>query len=156
MFQFLPLLIGAAGGAMTSKDPLKGALLGAAGGALTGGMGGLLGGSAGSAAGAATGAAGEAAAAGGVEAMQAFNPITNAWQNPVGGGGLLSTLKEAAPLANAAMTGIQTAQSLMPQQQPIQAAPLRGGSFDASGLLSANNQQLQALQQKRLQRRGGV
>lgn len=156
MIPMLPILLGSAMGALTSKKPLKGALLGAAGGALTGGMGGLLGGSAGSAAGAATGAAGEAAAAGGIEAMQAFNPITNTWQNPVGGGGLLSTLKDAAPVANAAMTGIQTAQSLMPQQQPIQAAPLQGGSFDASGLLSANNQQLQALQQKRQQRRGGV
>jgi hypothetical protein len=56
---------------------------------------------------------------------------------------------------NAAATGIQTAQSLMPQQQPVQSAGLpQSQPFDASGLLSANNQQLQALQQKRMNRRG--
>lgn len=140
MIPMLPLLIGAGLGAVTSKKPLQGALLGAAGGALTGGMGGLL------------SNAGTAAAYG--TGLGSQQTAMLAAQEAGMGGGLLGTLKEAAPVANAAMTGIQTAQSLMPQQQPIQAAPLRGGVFDASGLLSSNNQQLQALQQKRLQRRG--
>lgn len=140
MIPMLPLLIGAGLGAITSKKPLQGALLGAAGGALTGGMGGLL------------SNAGTAAAYG--TGLGSQQTAMLAAQEAGMGGGLLGTLKSAEPFANAAMTGIQTAQSLMPQQQPIQAAPLRGGVFDASGLLASNNQQLQALQQKRLQRRG--
>lgn len=140
MIPMLPLLIGAGLGAVTSKKPLQGALLGAAGGALTGGMGGLL------------SNAGTAAAYG--TGLGSQQTAMLAAQEAGMGGGLLGTLKEAAPVAQAAATGIQTAQSLIPQQQPIQAAPLRGGAFDASGLLSSNNQQLQALQQKRLQRRG--
>lgn len=146
MIPMLPILLGSAMGALTSKKPLKGALLGAAGGALTGGMGGLLSGGAN---------AGTAAALGTIPGSQQTAMLA-AQEAGMGGGGLLSTLKDASPVANAAMTGIQTAKSMMPQQQPIQAAPLQGGSFDASGLLSANNQQLQALQQKRQQRRGGV
>lgn len=140
-------LLGGAIGGLTSKKPLQGALLGAAGGAAGGA---LLGG--GASGGGLLGQTGTAAGAG-VEAMPAFNPITNSWQNaPVGG--LLGSLKEMAPMAQAAGTGIQTAQSMMPQQQPVMPAQLRGGAFDASGLLAQSNQQLQALQQKRMMRRG--
>lgn len=142
-------LIGGAIGGLTSKKPLKGALMGAAAGA-TGGA--LMGGAAGG--GGLLSQMGTAAANG--TAIGSQQTAMLAAQEAGMGGGLLSSMKAAAPTAQAAMQGIQTAQSLMPQQQPIQAAPLQGGSFDASGLLSANNQQLQALQQKRQQRRGGV
>mgnify|MGYP007069468618 CR=1 FL=1 len=141
MIPMLPILLGAAVGGLTSKKPLKGALLGAAGGALTGGMGGLLS-NAGTAASLGTG-------------LGTQQTAMLAAQEAGMGGGLLSSLKDAAPAMNAAATGIQTAQSLMPQQQPVQSAGLpQSQPFDASGLLSANNQQLQALQQKRMNRRG--
>ena len=136
----LPILLGAGFGALTSKKPLQGALLGGAGGALMGGMGGLL------------DKFGAAAQYGTNLGSQQTAML--AAQEAGMGGGLLGTLKDAAPAVNAAATGIQTAQGMMPEQMPIQHAQLNGGAFDASGLLNANNQQLQQMQMMRLKRRG--
>lgn len=57
MLQFLPMAVGALGGALTNKDPLTGALTGAGFGAVTGGLGGLGGAAGGEAASAISGAA---------------------------------------------------------------------------------------------------
>lgn len=144
MIPMLPMLIGAGLGAITSKKPLKGALLGGAGGALTGG---LLGGSGGL-----LGEAGTAATYG--TGLGTEQTAMLAAQEAGMGGGLLGAMKDAAP---AAMTGIQAAQAAMPQEQPVQSAGLlQRPGFDASGLIGANNQQLAGLQQKRQQRRGLV
>ena len=41
------------------------------------------------------------------------------------GGGLLASLSQYKPIMDAASTGIQTAQSMTPQQQPMQAPQLQ-------------------------------
>jgi hypothetical protein len=99
-------LIGSAIGGLTSKKPLKGALLGGAmgagGGLLAGGMGGA-------------GVAGDAMMPGllGANApMAAFNPMA-----PQGMAGMMS---QAKPFMDAASTGMQVAGSM---NQPEQAPP---------------------------------
>lgn len=141
----LPMLIGGGLGALTGKKPLQGALLGAAGGALTGGMGGLL------------GQAGTAATLG--TGLGTQQTAMLAAQEAGMGGGLMGALKDAAPIMNAASTGIQTAQSMMPQQQPIappQLAQQNGGGILAqlAQMPQAQNPGEQERMMRRQQRRG--
>lgn len=110
MIPFLPMILGGAAlGALTNKKPLKGALLGGAMGA----GGGLLGGAMGGA-----GVAGDAMMPGllGANApMAAFNPMA-----PQGMAGMMA---QAKPFMDAAGTGIQTANALMPPEDQMPAPP---------------------------------
>lgn len=128
-------LIGAAVGGLTSKKPLKGALLGGAMGA----GGGLLAGAAGGAGGAAgllgnpmtAGAYGtglgtqQTAMLAAQEAGMGAMPIAGSMFGQAG-----SALKTAKPFMDAAGTGMQVAGAMNKPEQPIQApqlAPQMGG-----------------------------
>jgi len=70
--------------------------------------------------------------------------------------GLLGTIKEYQPMMSAAATGLQTANSLMPQKQPIQAqAPTQstGGAQNLSNLYAELAQQSQPDQMAEQERR---
>jgi hypothetical protein len=160
------------------KKPLRGALLGAGtmmtGGALAGagaagaGAAGAAGAGAGAAGAAGAGAAGTTAATGGLlgnaGAAATYGTGLGTQQTAMlaaqeagmgAGGGILSGIKSATPAVQAAMNGVKTVQGMMPQEQQPQVAPLQQQpGFDASGLLSSNNQQLADLKKKRLARRG--
>lgn len=140
----LPMLIGGGLGALKSKDPLKGALLGAgmgaAGAAAAPALGGLLGGA-------------ETAAAYGT-GLGSQQTAMLATQEAGMGGGLMGTLKDMAPVANAAATGIQTVQGMMPQQQSI--APPQLAQQNGGGILAQLAQMPQAQdmgEQERMMRR---
>jgi hypothetical protein len=158
------------------KKPLRGALLGAGtmmtGGALAGagaaGAGAAGAAGAGAAGAAGAGAAGTTAATGGLlgnaGAAATYGTGLGTQQTAMlaaqeagmgAGGGILSGIKSATPAVQAAMNGVKTVQGMMPQEQQPQVAPLQQQpGFDASGLLSSNNQQLADLKKKRLARRG--
>lgn len=164
MFPLLiPVLAGAAGGALLNKkDPLKGALLG--GGLAAGG--GALPALSGAAGGAASGAAGGGSLSGGLlnfSGAQAAAPIVDksipAAGSLASGGapsGLLDTLGSyAKPLGNIAGAASQANGLLSQGQQPIQ-APQLPQYQDMSGLLATaqQNPQLAQLQAQRMKRRG--
>ena len=152
MIPFLPMAIGAGLGALTSKKPLKGALLGAGLGA----AGGLLGGAGSAATGAAELAPGTmfngAMLEGGMSVPAGSVAVNGA---PLAGGMSVAPgasvtsaapaaktgglLAEAQPWMNAASTGMHIANQFSPQQQPIQPP-----SVQQSG---GGNQQLSALSQ---------
>ena len=134
---WIPMAIGAAAGALTNKDPLKGAVMGAGMGAATGGLG-ALGAGAGAAGAGATGAGAGAnlAAMGGGQGLLAGTSAAgglagNAAQGlsmGAGGGGLLAGGAQgltAAPGAGMALTSAT---------QPAAASGL-------GGLLSKGNMQ---------------
>lgn len=139
MFPLLiPMLAGAAGGALLNKkDPLKGALLG---GGLAAGGGALLG------AGASAGAMG----AGTVGGAGAAVP------GAVSQGGLLGGFSQyAKPIGDAAATANQVGGLLSQPQQQMPQAQLPQYQ-DMSGLLATaqQNPQLAQLQAQRAKRRG--
>ena len=145
----LPMLIGGGLGALKSKDPLKGALMGA-------GMG-ALGGAAAPALGGLLGQAGTAASLG--TSLGSEQTAMLAAQEAGMGGGLMGTLQDMAPMANAAATGIQTVQGMMPQEQPI--APPQLPQQNGGGILAqlaqmpqAQNMSEQQRMMRRQQRRG--
>lgn len=162
MFPLLiPMAIGAAGGALTSKKPLKGALMGAGLGALGGAaapaIGGLLGGGSAAAAG---GAASSGAASAGfglgqplVTGTMGASEIAGTASGAGKMAGLLDTANKFSPLMGVGMQ----AMSQSGDEQPIQgAAPQvgQGGSEVLAGI--ANNSpsaQLAADAQARAQRR---
>lgn len=132
-------LLGAGTGALTNKKkPLEGALLG---GGLGAAGGGLLGG--GLAVGGEQGAMLAAQNAG----LEGATAATNA---ALGETGLLG---QAMKPIGTAMGAAQTAQSMMPQEQPIQPQPIQKTPIDMSGLLqqSANQQQMEQEEQRRRQ-----
>lgn len=139
MIQFLPLLIGAGLGAMTSKKPLKGALLGAGMGALGGAGAGLLGG-----AGAAGGAAAPAMANGAFLGEGVASGI-GAWDSAMGGG-LLGGLKSAASYAQPIGAALDATKGFG-AQEPVQPSPLLQRAPDGSlAALSAQLEQAAAQQ----------
>lgn len=116
MLPFLvPLLAGAGIGAVTNKDPIKGALMGGAMGAATGGLGGLFGGAAEAAGTGATsglfggtgGAAASPVASGSVTAT-ALPPMTSS--QPLSG--LLAGSDFAAGAGSVPLTGTEPATGL--------------------------------------------
>lgn len=148
MLQFLPMAVGALGGALTNKDPLTGALTGAGMGAVTGGLGGL-----GGAAASAPGAAGNTALGFGSlsdTAAQAL-PATAASTgvpgiDAIGFGSMAKTAEPAGGLLSPTnlktvsdMAGIAGKMGLMdsPQGPVAQSAGIPGRQADFTGLLSA-------------------
>ena len=139
-------LIGSAIGGLTSKKPLKGALLGGAMGA----GGGLLGGAMGGAGGAAgllgnpmtAGAYGtglgtqQTAMLAAQEAGMGSMPLASSMM-----GKASSALKTATPFMNAASTGLQVAGALTPPEQPM--APPQLAQQDGGQTLQALAQQPQ-------------
>ena len=115
MLQFLPMALGAVGGALTNKEPLTGALMGAGLGAVTGGLGGLGGAAAG-----ATGAG---------SALTTANAAAPAAGLLSGGG--MKTVGDLAGMAGkmGLMDGHQGPQA--------QSAGIPGRQADFTGLLSA-------------------
>lgn len=148
MLQFLPMAVGALGGALTNKDPLTGALTGAGLGAVTGGLGGL-----GGAAASSPGAAGTTALGFGSLADTAAQALpTTAASTGVPGIdaiGFGSMAKTAAPAGGllsptnlktvSDMAGIAGKMGLMdsPQGPVAQSAGIPGRQADFTGLLSA-------------------
>ena len=149
MLQFLPMAVGALGGALTNKDPLTGALTGAGLGAVTGGLGGL-----GGAAAAPAGGMGLTAGASGLS-LQAPGAL-GASLAEMGGAQGLASAGAALPGASAAgqtagllspagmktfsdMAGIAGKMGLMdsPQGPVAQSAGIPGRQADFTGLLSA-------------------
>ena len=136
-------LLGAGTGALTNKkDPLKGALLG---GGLGAAGGGLLGG--GLAVGGEQGAMLAAQNAG----LEGATAATNA---ALGGPGLLGQATAAMKPIGTAMSAAQTAQSMMPQEQPpIQPQPIQRTPMDMSAIFQNQGQQQQFEQAEQERRR---
>lgn len=157
-------LIGGGIGALTSKKPLKGALLGAG----MGYGGGLLAGGAAGGAGGLLGNPMTAASYGtGVGSQQtAMLAAQEAGMGsmPIGGsllGGVSGFAKDAAPVMNAVSTGMSLAGQ--GQDQPVQTPPPmvgQGGPQGLTGLLQSIQQgqsaQIQADEQKRAARRAAL
>lgn len=148
---WIPMAIGAGLGALTNKDPLKGAVMGAGMGAATGGLG-ALGSGAGAAGAGATGAGANLAAMGGGQGLLAGTSAAG------GIGGLLT--KENMKMAGN-VAGLAQAAGVFndPQAPQAQSAGIPGrGGVDFSGLLSAgranNASGAQLLAQQRAARRG--
>lgn len=143
MFPLLiPMMIGAAAGALTNKDnPLKGAAMGAGMGALGGvaapAMGGLLGGGAASAAGtgaaggaaggtgllAGAGAPGLSAAGGGVGLVPPAGALSSTASAAAPSGGVTGLLSSVKPYMDAAGTATQVAGMFNHPEQAPQITP---------------------------------
>ena len=164
MMFLIPMAISAGLGALTNKDPLKGAVMGAGMGAATGGLGGLMGG-AGAAAGGIPGAAagsGLGLSAAGAPALAGMGGGTGliAGQGAAAAGmggaqGLMAGATGAAPTASSGMAGLLSKDNLNtvtdvaglaqkagifdnPTAPQAQSAGIPGrGGVDFSGLLSA-------------------
>lgn len=154
MIWMLPLLGAAAGALMDKKKPLRGAMLGGLAGMTGGaaaGAGGLLGGAA-SAGAAGAGAAG--AGAGGLLGGAGASGAAGAGAgNAMSVGGFLKT---AQNIAEPVFGAVQAAQSMTPQEQPIQAmepAQLPDGKMDLTGLLQNSQQQRTAEEEEAFRRR---
>ena len=153
----LPMLIGGGLGALTSKDPLKGALFGAGAGALGGTVApGLLGGL-----GSAAGTAGPATglATGAIEtSLPAFNPMTGGFVNPLADTGMKGLLDTIKPIGQAASTANQLG-LLGGQQQPITPSPVMQsptGGAQTLGQLAQTPDIVAQGMEKRKARRGLV
>ena len=125
------MAIGAAAGALTNKDPLKGAVMGAGMGAATGGLG-ALGAGAGAAGAGATGAGANLAAMGGGQGLLAGTSAAGGLAGNAAQGLSMGAVGDVAGLAQKA--GIFD-NPTAPQAQSA-GIPGRGG-VDFSGLLSA-------------------
>lgn len=145
------MIIGAVGGAATSKNPIEGAMMGgamgAAGGSFAGGFGGLTGG----APALGTTSAASSLAGGNLAAAQnALNP-TFMQRLSAGGSGLMGDIGSLNKFMNANPTtsqmGMGLAKNLMAEDQPMPYAPAgqiqRGQSappMDYMSLLNPQNQ----------------
>lgn len=168
MLPLLPLMaIGAIGGALTSKKPLKGALLGAGLGATAGAAAPAVAGLFGSSGAAA--AAGGAAAAPGAAGFGLGQPlVTGALGNSAIAGGtapstmstLLGTATKYKPVMDAAATGVQMSGAMDPEQPmqvPEMAQQIQGGGQTLASLAGQGEQAsmmaMQADEQERARRR---
>lgn len=156
MIPLIPVALGALGGALTSKDPLKGALLGggmgAAGGLLTPMLSSALAPSALS--------AGTQAALGptGVTAGSQQAQMLAAQEAGMGGG-LLDQFKTAAGYTQPFMQAAQSAQAVKgllstPEMQAPQMAPMQGsGAQTLAALSQAGEQQIGQMADADMKRR---
>ena len=146
------MIIGAVGGAATSKNPIEGAMMGgamgAAGGSFAGGFGGLTGGAP------ALGTTSAASGFAGGNLAAAQNAVNPTFMQQLGGG--LTGVKDAFGGANTylnqnpftAQAGMSLAQSAFQPEQPMQMAPqgqIRQGQVQPMDYMSLLNPQQQSV-----------